>query len=254
MNRTAIWLALLCFLVGPVKAGLADSHWRQDGAPLDLWATVLQTYVDDEGRVDFAGLAENPEVLLGYLDYVGEISPESHPERFPNRDSVLAYYINAYNALAIYNVIDSGIPKSIGGLRKFHFFFLKRLKVGGRQISLYRLENDLIRPLGEERVHFALNCMAVSCPRLPREPFTAARLDQQLEREAKRFFADQRNLEVQPEKRRVRVAEILDFYTEDFTAKAGSLVAYINRYNDGPIPEDFEIRFFDYDWTVNRQP
>jgi hypothetical protein len=52
----------------------------------------------------------------------------------------------------------------------------------------------------------------------------------------------------------VRVAEILDFYTEDFTAKAGSLVAYINRYNDGPIPEDFEVRFFDYDWTVNRQP
>ncbi len=112
----------------------------------------------------------------------------------------------------------------------------------------------MIRPLGEERVHFALNCMAVSCARLPREPFTAEGLDQQLEHEAERFFAEKRNLEVQPEKRWVRVSEILDFYTEDFTAKTGSLVAYINRYHDGRIPEDFEVRFFDHDWTVNRQP
>ncbi len=254
MNRTAISLALLIFLAAPVRAGLAAGDWRQGGAPLDLWATVLQTYVDDEGRVDFAGLAENPEDLLGDLDFVGEVSPESHPERFPSRDSALAHYINAYNALAIYNVIDSGIPKSIGGLRKIHFFFIKRLDFGGRRISLYHLEHDLIRPLGEERIHFALNCMAVSCPRLPREPFTAEGLDQQLEHEARRFFAEKRNLEVQPEKRRVRVAETLDFYTEDFTAKTGSLIAYINRYYDGPIPEDFEVRFFDYDWTVNRQP
>jgi hypothetical protein len=254
MKLSAISLALLIFLAVPVRTALSAGDWPQDSAPLHLWATVLQTYVDDEGRVDFAGLAENPEALQGYLDYVGEVSPESHPERFPSRESALAHYINAYNALAIYNVIDSGIPKSIGGLRKFHFFFIKRLKFGGKRISLYHLENDLIRPLGEERVHFALNCMAVSCPRLPREPFTADGLDQELEREAERFFAEKRNLEVQPEKRRLRVAEILDFYTEDFTAKSGTLVAYINRYHDGSIPEDFEVRFFDYDWTVNRQP
>ena len=39
-------------------------------------------------------------------------------------------------------------------------------------MSLYTLENDVIRPLGDERVHFALNCMVVSCPRLPRVAFT----------------------------------------------------------------------------------
>ncbi len=74
------------------------------------------------------------------------------------------------------------------------------------------------------------------------------------DRETKRFSAEKRNLEVKPEKRWVRVAEILDFYTVGFAAETGSPVAYINRYHDGPIPEDLEVPFLDCDWTVNRQP
>ena len=59
-----------------------------------------------------------------------------------------------------------------GGLFELH----ANADVGGKTISLYKLENDVIRPLGEERVHFALNCMVVSCPRLPRAAFSAAAL------------------------------------------------------------------------------
>jgi hypothetical protein len=154
----------------------------------------------------------------------------------------------------MYNVIDSGIPGTLFGLRKFHFFFLKRLRVGGVWISLYSLENDVIRPLGEARVHFALNCMAVSCPRLPREPFTEAQLDRQLDREARYFFAEERNLRIDSQGKKVTVSEILEFYEEDFTAQEGSLTAYIDRYTEASIPRDFEVGFFDYDWTVNRQP
>ena len=49
----------------------------------------------------------------------------------------------------------------------------------------------------------------------------------------------------------IHVSEILDFYTEDFTpAHAPSLIAYINRYLADPVPEDFALRFSDYDWTI----
>ncbi|MGH3849573.1 MAG: DUF547 domain-containing protein, partial [Pseudonocardiaceae bacterium] len=112
----------------------------------------------------------------------------------------------------------------------------------------------VIRRLGEERVHFALNCMAVSCPRLPRMPFHAATLDAELAREARQFFAEPRNVEVDTAGRTVRLSEILSFYPEDFLAKAPSLIAYANRYRATPIPADYRVAFIPYDWTVNRQP
>jgi hypothetical protein len=59
-------------------------------------------------------------------------------------------------------VIRSGVRPE----QKIRFFLLRKYRVGGEDMSLYALENDIIRPLGEPRVHFALNCMAVSCPRL----------------------------------------------------------------------------------------
>lgn len=77
----------------------------------------------------------------------------------------------------MYGVVDAGVPDSLGGLTKFTFFYLRRFTIGGKSVSLYSFENDVIRPLGEERVHFALNCMVVSCPRLPRTAFTADQLD-----------------------------------------------------------------------------
>ena len=51
--------------------------------------------------------------------------------------------------------------------------------------------------------------------------------------------------------REVRVSAILDWYEEDFLAVAPSLVAYLNRYRDEPIPEDWDVAFLDYDWSLN---
>lgn len=101
--------------------------------------------------------------------------------------------INSYNALSMFNVIESGIPTSHAGWRKFNFFFFHRFTIGARTISLYNYENDVIRPfarsVGDPRVHFALNCSALSCPILPRLPFTAEALDAELMRATTAFFA-----------------------------------------------------------------
>src|SRR5918993_756716 len=97
--------------------------------------------------------------------------------------------------------------------------------------------------------------LAAGCPRLPREPFTAAGLDAELDREAREFFAEPRNLVVEPERQAFRVSEILSFFTGDFLAVAPSLPAYINRYRDGPpIPDGYKAEFIDYDWRINNQP
>lgn len=227
----------------------------QDGYtdPLTHWSNVLKTYVSKKGEVDFYGLSHNPGDLHAFVNYISRISPESDPSQFPTKEAKIAYYINSYNALSMYNIIDSGIPKSLSGYRKIIFFFFKKLTIGGKKQSLYAYENDIIRAQGEERIHFALNCMSVSCPHLPQTPFTADNLNDELNREARRFFAESRNLQVDHEKKVLRLSEILKFYAKDFLVKSPSLPAYVNKFVKEKIPEDYNVKFIDYDWTVNDQ-
>lgn len=235
-------------------AGLANEQEHSSVvAATAEWAQVLEQFVNDTGQIAFHELAEDRDNLDRFVAWVGEVSPETHPERFPTAADVLAYHINAYNALSMQGVLAAELPKSLGGLRKYHFFGLRQFVVGGRNLSLYTYENDVIRKLGEPRVHFALNCMSISCPRLPREPFKSSKLETQLERETRAFFMEPRNVTVDTGARRVTLSKILDFYEEDFVNSAGSLIAYANRYLPTTIPAAFTVRFFSYDWGVNYQ-
>ncbi len=217
------------------------------------WARVLHQYVNDHGQVDFCGLAKDPADLLAYLDYVERVSPQNLPDAFPTRSAALAYYLNSYNALAMYNVIASGMPKELGWLTRLRFFGGRRFTIGGKAMTLYTYENSVIRSLGDERVHFALNCMVIGCPQLPNQPFSGEHLDAQLEGAARRFFSEPRNLQVDLARGTVRVSSILSFYKEDFLNRSPTLLAYINRYVPVTLPPGMEIEFIRYDWTINTQ-
>ena len=185
--------------------------------------------------------------------FIAANDPNSQPGKFPGRAARLGYYINAYNALAMYGVVDAGLPENLGGLRKFTFFYLRKFSLGGKWISLYEFENDVIRSIGEEKIHFALNCMVVGCPRLPRAAFTASELEHQLDVTTRKFIAETRNVRVDSKNRTVWLSAIFKFYIEDFLAHAPSLVAYVNEFRADKILTDFEVQFMEYDWTVNSQ-
>lgn len=236
-----------------LSARVPESELVPPGEAVRRWARVLKTYVDDSGRVDFAGIAADPADLYSYVNYIARVSPDSQPRQFPDRPTRLAYYINSYNALSMYNVLESGIPGSLAGFQKIRFFLLRRFTIGGKPMSLYTYENKIIRTEGEERVHFALNCMSVSCPRLPRFPFTADQLDGQLNQAAIEFFNAPRNLQLNHDRQIVHVSDILRFYEEDFLTSSSSLIGYINKYHLEKIPENYKVAFRKYDWTVNRQ-
>ncbi len=218
-----------------------------------LWTKVLAQHVDEAGRIDFASLVRDHGDLDRVVAFIAANDPITQPAKFPGPEARLAYYINAYNALAMHGVVDSGVPESLGGVRKFTFFYLRTFAIGGKSISLYNFENDVVRRIGEERVHFALNCMVVSCPRLPRTAFTADKIDKQLDVAARTFIGESRNVRVLPARHELWLSGIFKFYTEDFLARAPNLIAYLNRYRSEQIPSDFKIRFFDYDWTVNER-
>jgi Protein of unknown function, DUF547 len=254
-HRATFLLATLlllnaCSTIVPVPAG------SQPGTTLAAaeqgYARVLQRHVNDKGEVDFEALrSDTGEDGIRALEaYVSAIA-KTPLDAAPTPDGRLAHMINAYNALSMYNVIAAGIPRSHEGVAKVTFFVLRKLNIGGTAMSLFTFENQFIRKLNEPRVHFALNCSAVSCPILPRVPFSAEKLNEELDREARAFFARPENLRIDDAQRKVFFNEILKFYTEDFTpAHAPSLIAYAQRYATEKIPADYAVAFTPYDWTI----
>ncbi len=221
---------------------------------LTSWARVLNDFVNDAGETDFVGLAQDRSDLDLYIRYVADTPLDT----VPGTSNQLAHMINAYNALSMFNVIESGFPASHAGWAKVKFFLLRKHTIGGASWSLYGFENDVIRPfarsLKDPQVHFALNCSAVACPVLPRTPFTGSTLHAELERETRAFFAQPRNFRIDHDSKTLWLSEILKFYPEDFVPLvADSLMAYANRYAPQVAPLDYTVRFTPYDWTVSHQ-
>ena len=220
------------------------------------YARVLEQHVNERGEVAFEALRDdrsNASGLPALERYVGAIGRTSLDE-FASADARLAHMINAYNALSMYNVIASGIPETHAGLAKVRFFVSRQFLLGGKPLSLYAFENDIIRKLDEPRVHFALNCSAVSCPVLPRKMFSVNGLNQELDRETRAFFARPENFRVDAASRTIFFNEILSFYTEDFAPRhALTLIDYAARYVSRELPRDFAIAFTPYDWTIANQ-
>jgi hypothetical protein len=218
------------------------------------WQKVLEKHVDAQGRVQFDAAGKDPN-LQAYVAYIARENPLTQPDKFPDRSEALAEYLNSYNALALYGVVQSGERKGfLNGLSRAKFFAFTKYVVGGKEISLYDYENKTIRKLGEPRVHMALNCMSVGCPRLPREAFVGATLEQQLQDAAVEFFNSSKHVQVDTGNKIARLSEILDFFTEDFVREGESLLVYVNRYRKEKIPTDYKVEFIPYDWALNWQP
>ncbi len=248
---SALGVVLLLLAGCATRVGVPPGPTPTAAAAHTAWAQVLAQHVNVQGEVDFAALARE----RGALDVMVRFVAATPLDGLTAPNEKLAHMINAYNALSMFNVIESGIPATHAGFNKVTFFVLRSFEIGGRSMSLYAFENDVIRPytraIGEPRVHFALNCSALACPVLPQLPFTADGLDAELERESRAFFARPQNFRIDTATGSVWLSEILDFYSEDFIPAHGrNLIAFANRYAPVAAPLDDTVRFTPYDWTL----
>ncbi len=211
---------------------------------------LLHRYVNGSG-VRYAAWAASDDDrhrLETYLERMAAVAVSGL-----DRDERLAYWINLYNALTL-NLVLGDYPvksiKKISGLRSP--WKRELVTVEGRDLTLNGIENDVIRPeFGEPRIHFALNCAAISCPPLRGEAYAAAELDQQLEEQARTFLSDPDHNGFDSDGT-LRVSKILEWYREDFE-KSGDLGEWLSAF----IPEladrqePAKIRFHGYDWDLN---
>jgi len=244
--------ALLAFGLAaplPLRAQTTPEAWMAG------WEAVLRRHVDEQGRVDFVGAAANIGPLDDLVRWAGAVGPRTQPALFPTPAHRIAYHCNTYNMIAMWRVIQAGIPVRFNLLARYQFFFNSAIAVDGGYTTLKQYEDEVIRPIDEERTHFALNCMVRGCPRLPREAFRPERLEAQLTAVTREFCNSAYHVRLDPAERLVRLSEIFRFYKVDFVpGKAPNLIAYTNRWRETPIPTDWRQGFFEYDWSINSQP
>jgi hypothetical protein len=251
--------AILCQLITlPVwAAGTTFDH--------SAWDRVLKAYVSQIGEVDYAALKGHRQDLDAYVAALGASSPVNQPDLFPSRSDELAYWINAYNAFVMEGVVNKYPTRSVRDLGALYGFFRRKDYVaGGEKISLQTIETDILRKkYADPRIHFAIVCASISCPKLSREAFTAANLEAQLDHLVREYFTEERNLSIDTKTETVTLSAILGWYKQDFAAQVNqppgpaALLAYVQRYVAGPRKSALEsltqpkVKFREYDWSIN---
>ena len=216
----------------------------------DLFQEVLSENVDD-GKVNYPGISASDS-------YHAYISLLERTTAFRNSNEELSYWINAYNALAIKGILDGRSPESFFG--KIGYFYNAEYTVNGRTTNLYDLEHDVIIPLGEPRVHFALNCASASCPRLNNAVYQAEKMEQQLENAAIVFINDTSRNSFDRQTKTAYISKIFDWFEDDFVKHSGTVQNYLALYvNDERLStalanNEYQIKYMEYDWSLNGIP
>lgn len=271
--RTALFL-----LVGPALLPSARAD-EPSGPPDDeAWAKVLQEFVNDNGLVDYAGLKNERKALDRFVRSLAVVPRTAYASWTDDRR--IAFWINAYNGLVLRIVIDyypidagliSGLIYPDNSIRQIDGVFDGITHpVMDQDMTLDDIEHQTLRKdFNEPRIHLALVCAAMSCPRLRTEPYRAGRLDQQFADQAEAFVQNPSHFRMDREQDQVWLSSIFDWFGEDFiasyrprhgfadlSAKNASVLHYLSDFlSDAEAAylqtADYDVRYRDYDWSLN---
>lgn len=208
-----------------------------------VYPKILSSYVSSSGKVNYAQIKVNAEMLGQAITHYQENTPKSGW----STNQKLAYWINAYNLFTIKLIIDNYPVKSIKDIAGGKPWDKKFIQLDGKLLSLNDIENGIIRKdFNEPRIHFAVNCASISCPKLLNQEYTASNLNTQLEKQAKRYINDKNENSYTANS--ARLSNIFDWYKGDFD---GGVIPFLNKYLETPLPENAKITYQEYNWNLN---
>ena len=252
MDARLILAALLCLWLPSAALGFDHQAWD---ALLRKHVVVLQG--GSASQLRYAGIAAERAALRAYLDSLSR-TQESEFEGW-SREEQMAFLVNAYNAFTVEKILTRypdirsiwDFGKLFGNPFKDEFFVL----LGARR-SLDWIEHEKLRKVYREpRIHYAVNCAAVGCPMLREEVYTAARLEAQLEEQARRFLSDRSRNRLR--ERQLEVSRIFDWFKQDFEPREKYFARYADVLAAEPGQQELvrkgqaPLRFLDYDWSLN---
>jgi hypothetical protein len=242
---------------------LASSANPAHGAEPDyrLWQELLAKHYDPARGMDYKGLRQDRAALDRLRQQMAavDVSALSRPEQ-------LAYWINLYNVSVVGVVADNDPVESIRDLStdpiiRLNVFKKPYVNVRGGTLSLDDVENKKIREgFKDPRIHFAINCAAESCPPIRPEPFTGARIDAQLDDQARKFLNGPHGVRLEDDDGTLvlHVTKILDWFKDDFETWGGGTLPFLKRFLSPDKVKRIdaargkvEIDYDDYSWKLN---
>lgn len=239
-------IGFLLFIVFNANSQSKISHELFDG--------LLKKHVTTEGKVSYKGFIKDSITLNQYLNLLSKTPPD--PKTWTKQEQ-MAYWINAYNAFTIKLIIQYYPIKSIkeiGSSIQIPFvnspWDIKFISIGQSKIDLNDIEHGKLRKsFNDPRIHMALVCASKSCPILLNHAYDPIKLDQQLDRQTKAFFADPFRNRISPDK--PHLSAILNWYGVDFTKNGRSVSTFVNTYSQIKIKPSAKILYLEYDWGLN---
>jgi len=254
MNINDIGLKVLSW-VKKVKGDAVDiNSIGQSNSPVmnhDNWNALVNKYVTAGGQVNYKGFVQDSALLQ---DYLKELS-QNPPGKNWSENEQLAYWINAYNAFTVKLIVDHYPLKSIkdigDGLPMVNSpWDIKFFKIGKIDFDLNTIEHEILRKkFNEPRIHFAINCASVSCPKLRNEAYISDDLESQLEDQAKEFINN--SIKNNISETTLQLSKIFDWFKSDFI-KEKSLMDFLQQYTSVNISDKNNITFMEYDWNLNK--
>lgn len=229
------------------------------------WNLVLHRFVKD-GGVDYPALKRNSDLLNAFLQSVSHLSGREYEGW--NGEQKIAFWINAYNALAIKVVLNHYPPKKSLSWKAVAYpepsiqqipnvWGRPLIKIFGEDFSLNRIEHEILRKKFEEpRIHFALVCAARGCPPLRKEAYVAERLNAQLDDQARQFFSEPGKAKYEAEENTLYLSSILRWFQKDFEMTGGPIgfaKRLMAKESAQKLSGETKIKWLDYDWSLNER-
>ena len=238
-----------------------------------------QHMVDDGARVDYDALEQSE----GFREY------KLTAERLAGIDLAVmaederkAFFINVYNALVIHALVYGFVRKSYLGymLSRKLLYSTAAYNIGGQVYSLDDIEHGVLRGNAQTssgptfaagdprlscvipkdpRIHFALNCGAVSCP--PISAYKPDSLDRDLTRASKNYiqstaFSDEGG------ETNIILSRLFLWYRSDFGSTDEDVLTWIRQHAPDEVAARlkaalsadqpaYRITYQEYVWTVN---
>jgi hypothetical protein len=211
------------------------------GVDHSIWNSLLKKNVSSTGKVNYKGFKADKVKLEQYITLLKSKAPTDDW----SKNEKLAYWINVYNAFTVKLIVDNYPLKSITNLDKP--WDKKFIPIQGKTYSLGEVENNILRKMGESRIHFAINCASVSCPKLLNEAFTADKLSSQLRSVTKIFFSDKTKNQLNDGN--LKISKLFEWYAADFSK--GNVITYINKYSGQTVSTSSKISYLEYNWNLN---
>lgn len=259
---TTLFVGTFSFAGSNVYLGSGDGGTKSfDDVDHSIWNGLLQKYVDEDGMVDYRSLHQSRDDMRKLERYLATLS-QANAATSSSADGKMAFWINAYNAVTIRGILrefpTSSIRNHTARFFGYNIWENLHLYVGGQAYSLDSMEHEILRKMGDPRIHFAVVCASIGCPRLLNEAYTRSELQNQLDLNSRDFFNRKQNFRYDASSNRIQLSSILKWYGSDFGSGQTQLLKRIATWLPASAKQAasegrVSVQFLDYDWRLNSQ-